>query len=163
MKSAHSSLLALAIAAALTFTACNRQGEAPADAAPAPDAATPADGGMAADGASTDGMAADGSATGSMATDPAAPPPMTPATGDMGSDTTPGTGTNPMTPPDTSTAPASVTANDRNADGGLSMDELPQGDALREHFSAADGDGNGMLSQAEIDKHNADKAAQPAQ
>ncbi len=144
-------LLPLAIASVLAATACNRE-ETPADPVAAP--ADPA--------APTDTM---GTPTDTMATDPAAPPAMDPAmSGSMPPAET--TGSDPMTPPTgaaSNASTATVTANDANADGGLSMDEVPQGDMLREHFSAADGDGNGMLSQAEIDKHNADMAAKPAQ
>lgn len=138
-------MLALAVASALAATACSRDAETTDPAADA--AAAPADGAMASD---------------TMATDPvAAPPPIDATTPE------PAMGSDPMTPPGAApaatTSSASVAANDTNADGGLSMDELPPGDMLREHFSAADTDGNGMLSQAEIDKHAADMAAKPAQ
>lgn len=48
---------------------------------------------------------------------------------------------------------------DRNGDGGIGMDELDPTSMLHEHFSAADADGNGMLSEDEVNKHNADMAA----
>ncbi len=136
-------LLPLAIASVLAATACNRE-EAPADPVAAPaDPATPTD---------------------TMATDPAAPPAMDPA---MSGTTPPASASesDPMMPPAgpvTSASTATVATHDTNKDGGLSMDELPQDDILRQHFSAADGDGNGMLSQEEIDKHNTDMAANPA-
>lgn len=47
---------------------------------------------------------------------------------------------------------------DKNSDGGVSMDELAETDMLHQHFSVADADGNGMLSDAEISKHRSDMA-----
>lgn len=47
---------------------------------------------------------------------------------------------------------------DKNSDGGVSMDELSSTDMLHQHFSVADADGNGMLSDAEISKHRSDMA-----
>lgn len=69
----------------------------------------------------------------------------------------------PMTPP----APAmgtgmSFAEMDKNSDGSIAMDELSTTDMLHQGFTAADTDGNGMLSMAEVDKHNADMAAMPA-
>lgn len=48
---------------------------------------------------------------------------------------------------------------DKNGDGGISKDELKAGDMLYDHFSVADADGNGMLSQAEVTEHRADMKA----
>ncbi len=48
---------------------------------------------------------------------------------------------------------------DKNGDGSVSMDELAPTDMLHQHFSVADADGNGMLSEAEISKNRADMAA----
>lgn len=48
---------------------------------------------------------------------------------------------------------------DKNADGSVGMDELSPTDMLHQHFSVADTDGNGMLSEAEISQHRADMAA----
>ncbi|GAA4854648.1 hypothetical protein [Luteimonas vadosa] len=48
---------------------------------------------------------------------------------------------------------------DANGDGGVTMDELAPTEMLHAHFSVADADGNGSLSQAEITKHRADMAA----
>ncbi|MGI8560770.1 MAG: hypothetical protein ACR2J7_04910 [Luteimonas sp.] len=47
---------------------------------------------------------------------------------------------------------------DKNSDGSVSMDELAPTDMLHQHFSVADTDGNGMLSEAEITQHHADMA-----
>lgn len=47
---------------------------------------------------------------------------------------------------------------DKNSDGGVSMDELSATDMLHQHFSVADADGNGKLSDAEISKHRSDMA-----
>lgn len=52
---------------------------------------------------------------------------------------------------------------DKNHDGSVSKDELAAGDMLMQHFSVADADANGMLSEAEVAKHRADMAAAPAQ
>ncbi|MHB8912849.1 MAG: EF-hand domain-containing protein [Lysobacter sp.] len=52
-------------------------------------------------------------------------------------------------------------AMDKNGDGGIALDELASTEMLHEHFSAADGDSDGKLSQAEVDKHRADMAATP--
>ncbi|MBW3551127.1 MAG: hypothetical protein KY442_10040 [Proteobacteria bacterium] len=45
---------------------------------------------------------------------------------------------------------------DTNQDGGIAMDELSDDDMLHQHFSVADADGDGMLSEAEVDQHLAD-------
>ena len=50
---------------------------------------------------------------------------------------------------------------DKNKDGGVSKDELADTEMLYQHFSAADKDGNGSLSQAEVDGHRAEMAATP--
>jgi len=66
----------------------------------------------------------------------------------------------PMTPaPGTEMSFADM---DKNADGGISMDELTAGDMLHQTFTATDTDGDGKLSPAEVDKHRADMAAMPA-
>lgn len=51
---------------------------------------------------------------------------------------------------------------DKNADGGLTQDELDATEMLHQHFSAADTDSDGKLSEAEVEKHRADMAATPA-
>jgi Ca2+-binding EF-hand superfamily protein len=51
---------------------------------------------------------------------------------------------------------------DKNHDGKLTKDELAPTDMLAQHFSVADADGNGALSEAEVTKHRADMAAAPA-
>ena len=45
---------------------------------------------------------------------------------------------------------------DKNHDGGITKDELADTDMLYEHFSAADTDGDGKLSEAEVSKHRAE-------
>ena len=42
---------------------------------------------------------------------------------------------------------------DVNKDDGLSQDELPDTHPLRQGFTVADSDGNGMLSRAEVDSY----------
>jgi hypothetical protein len=44
---------------------------------------------------------------------------------------------------------------DRNGDGFLTTDELPQSDWARDHFTAIDADGDGHISQAEFEAHHA--------
>ncbi|MEJ7745765.1 MAG: hypothetical protein WKF61_03220 [Luteimonas sp.] len=51
---------------------------------------------------------------------------------------------------------------DKNSDGSIAMDELSTTDMLHQSFTAADTDSDGKLSMAEVDKHNADMAAMPA-
>ena len=55
----------------------------------------------------------------------------------------------------------SFAAMDKNQDGGVSMDELTAADMLHQHFSVADTDADGKLSDAEVSKHRADMAAAP--
>ncbi len=82
---------------------------------------------------------------------PAAEPDTTPAPVDsMGSDTA------------MPAADAPFADLDTNHDGSLTKDELPAGEMLAEHFSAADTDSDGKLSEAEVAKHRADMAAGPA-
>jgi len=74
-------------------------------------------------------------------------------------------------PASTAAAPAASTtpvdsglafaAMDKNGDGGISKDELSDTEMLYQHFSAADTDGNGKLSSAEVDAHRAEMAAKP--
>lgn len=51
---------------------------------------------------------------------------------------------------------------DKNADGGITHDELADSEMLHQHFETADTDKDGKLSSAEVDKHRADMAAMPA-
>lgn len=51
---------------------------------------------------------------------------------------------------------------DKNADGGVTHDEMADTDMLHQHFSVADADGDNKLSEAEIAKHRADMATLPA-
>jgi hypothetical protein len=55
----------------------------------------------------------------------------------------------------------SFAAMDKNGDGGISKDELAETEMLYQHFSAADTDGDGKLSAAEVDAHRAEMAAKP--
>lgn len=50
---------------------------------------------------------------------------------------------------------------DKNKDGGITLDELADTEMLHQHFSQADADADGKLSQEEVDKHRADMAAMP--
>lgn len=50
---------------------------------------------------------------------------------------------------------------DKNKDGGITHDELADTEMLHEHFTTADTDADGKLSEAEVDKHRADMAATP--
>jgi hypothetical protein len=52
-------------------------------------------------------------------------------------------------------------AMDKNADGGIALDELAATEMLHQHFTQADTDQDGKLSPAEVDKHRADMAAAP--
>ena len=50
---------------------------------------------------------------------------------------------------------------DKNKDGSITKDELAPTEMLSQHFSAADKDGDGKLSQSEVDGHRAEMAANP--
>jgi len=50
---------------------------------------------------------------------------------------------------------------DKNHDGGMVRDEMADTEMLHQHFDQADGDHDGKLSKAEVDKHRADMAAMP--
>ena len=50
---------------------------------------------------------------------------------------------------------------DANKDGGIALDELADTEMLHQHFTEADTNSDGKLSQAEVDKHRADMAAMP--
>ncbi len=52
---------------------------------------------------------------------------------------------------------------DKNHDGGVTHDEMMDTEMLHQHFSVADADGDGKLTEAEVIKHRADMAAAPAQ
>jgi hypothetical protein len=89
--------------------------------------------------------------------------------------TTPPADTGTMPPPEASaTPPAPGTTTeatpatetpfadlDKNHDGSLTKDELPADEMLSKHFSVADTNGDGKLSEAEAAKHRADMAAKP--
>lgn len=127
----HKLLLPLAIVAAIGLGACAQESGYDADAT-ADTAAEPADD--------------------TMATDPAAQvPPATEPVPVDDSATMADAGAMPSPAPDLATL-------DANQDGSLSMDELPAGDPWRNQFASADTDGNGMLSQGEIDARATDAA-----
>lgn len=86
------------------------------------------------------------------AAEPAAGPAAAPATPEPAATTMPEPATTPM---DSGTAFGEM---DRNGDGGITQDELTATDMLYQHFSAADTDGDGMLSPAEVDAHRAEMA-----
>ena len=50
---------------------------------------------------------------------------------------------------------------DKNKDGGITLDELADTEMLHQHFTEADTNSDGKLSEAEVDKHRADMAAAP--
>jgi type IV secretory pathway VirB10-like protein len=50
---------------------------------------------------------------------------------------------------------------DKNKDGGVTPDELADTEMLHQHFSEADTNSDGKLSEAEVGKHRADMAAAP--
>lgn len=100
--------------------------------------------------------------------DDAATPPavvVTPAPAPPAADTMPAA----TTPADTMTAEqmaampeTSFADMDKNHDGSVAKDELTDADMLYQHFSVADANGDGKLSEAEVTKHRADMAAAPA-
>lgn len=51
---------------------------------------------------------------------------------------------------------------DKDGDGNVLREELAESEMLYQHFSVADSDGNGQLSEAEVEQHRADMAASPA-
>lgn len=74
----------------------------------------------------------------------------------------------PMPAPDPAPAPpmadsgTSFADMDKNKDGGVTTDELAETEMLHHHFTTADTDADGKLSEAEVDKHRADMAATPS-
>ena len=66
------------------------------------------------------------------------------------------------TPPPMADSGMTFAEMDKNADGGITPDELADSEMLHQHFTTAETDGDGKLSQAEVDKHRADMAAAPA-
>lgn len=50
---------------------------------------------------------------------------------------------------------------DSNKDGRLTQDELAANEMLREHFSAADKDGDGALSPSEVEAHRTEMSGRP--
>lgn len=133
------SLLAVALAAAAFIGGCSRTertadtayGTEPAQPTPSEPATAPAPAGNAA-GTNT-------AATDTTGTQPATTPPAP-------------TTTAPPAPMTTADATTPFDDLDKNKDGGLSRDELPATSPLLQDFSTADKDGNGMLSQSEIDQ-----------
>lgn len=69
----------------------------------------------------------------------------------------------PMTPPPVMSGDEMSFADmDKNQDGGITQDELTAADMLHQHFSVADANADGMLSEEEVAQHRADMAASPA-
>ena len=64
----------------------------------------------------------------------------------------------PATPMDSGMSFADM---DKDGDGGIRREELAESEMLYQHFSVADTDGNGQLSEAEVEQHRADMAASP--
>lgn len=64
----------------------------------------------------------------------------------------------PATPVDSGMSFADM---DQDGDGGVRREELAESEMLYQHFSVADTDGNGQLSEAEVEQHRADMAASP--
>ena len=73
--------------------------------------------------------------------------------------------TEPMPPAATPAAPVdsgmSFADMDKDGDGGIRREELAESEMLYQHFGVADTDGNGQLSEAEVEQHRADMAASP--
>lgn len=147
MKLGNLSVLGAALATAFAATACNRAdetagtyGNEPADSTtqPATETTTPPSTTAGPDTAAT-------AATTTTPTDTT----MTDAA------TATGTGTAPTTAPATTTADATTSFDDMdiNKDGSLSQDELSDSHPLRQAFTVADSDGNGMLSRSEVDSY----------
>jgi hypothetical protein len=136
MKTQNRLILALAMSSVLFASACHRDndGDEATAAAPAPaTVATPAEATLPPPAATV-----------------AAPAPASTAAAPAASTTS---------PVDSGLAFAAM---DKNGDGGISKDELAPTEMLYQHFSAADTDGNGKLSSAEVDTHRAEMAAKPA-
>jgi hypothetical protein len=132
MKAQNKLFLALALSSALLMTACKRDKDADDTAATASaDTTMPS--------AATSAMPAESTVAPAPATSVA---PAASAT----------------TPVDSG---LSFAAMDKNGDGGISKDELADTEMLYQHFSAADTDGDGKLSSAEVDAHRAEMAAKP--
>lgn len=143
MKFKSTALCIALVPALATLAACNKDNDsddmAPATTAPADTMPADSNNGMAdettpADNVSPGGMENDGMPVDSVPTDAM-------ASGDG----------------------MSFADMDKNGDGGISKDELASGQMLYDHFSVADADGNGMLSEAEVTKHRADMTAAPTQ
>lgn len=139
MKAQNKLFLAMALSSALLVTACNRNDNDADDAA-----ATAA---SADTTAPADTMPA--SATTAMPADSTVAPAPGASVAPAASATT---------PVDSGLAFAAM---DKNGDGGISKDELADTEMLYQHFSAADTDGDGKLSAAEVETHRAEMAAKP--
>lgn len=64
----------------------------------------------------------------------------------------------PAIPTDTGQAFADM---DVNKDGSLTRDEVVNNEMLKRHFAQVDMDGNGTLSQAEVDAHRSEMSDKP--
>jgi len=69
----------------------------------------------------------------------------------------------PATPAPAATADSGMSFEDmdKNKDGSITKDELADTEMLSQHFAAADKDGDGKLSKAEVDAHRAAMPAKP--
>ena len=65
------------------------------------------------------------------------------------------------TPPTPMDSGMSFADMDKDGDGGIRREELAESEMLYQHFAVADTDGNGQLSEAEVEQHRADMAATP--
>lgn len=136
MKAQTRLVLAVALSSAIFASGCKRDN----DSDEATTAATPA------------------SATVAAPAEATLPPPATSAMAPAPATTAAAPAASTTTPVDSGLAFAAM---DKNGDGGISKDELSDTEMLYQHFSAADTDGNGKLSSAEVDKHRAEMAAKP--
>ena len=136
MKAQTSLILAVALSGALFASACHRDN----DSDDAATAATPAP------------------ATVAAPAEPMSPPPAMTTAAPAPASTAAAPAASTTSPVDSGLAFAAM---DKNGDGGISKDELSDTEMLYQHFSAADTDGNGKLSSAEVDTHRAEMAAKP--
>jgi len=152
MKPSKLSILAIALTAAAFAGGCNRS-----------DKAVSTDKNEPATTTSTTPETTAPSTTAPMATPATSPPPAIEGTNTAATDTSSVAGTQSMTTPPapttgmtgtmktTADATTSFDDIDTNHDGAISRDELTDTNPLLQSFSAADKDGNGTLSRAEVD------------
>ncbi|GAB3367880.1 hypothetical protein GCM10027431_12360 [Lysobacter rhizosphaerae] len=152
MKPSKLSILAIALTVATFAGGCNRS-----------DKAASTDKNEPATTASTTPETTAPSTTEPTATPATSPPPAIEGTNTAATDTSSVAGTQSMTTPPapttgmtgttktTADATTSFDDLDSNHDGAISRDELTDTNPLLQSFSAADKDGNGTLSRAEVD------------